>query len=46
MQGFDAIQLTPCSTETYNPADLTANQNSLTHDYDTDKDYRDWFVPP
>jgi len=46
MQGFDAIKLTPCGTETYNPADLAANHNSNSLTYDTDKDYWDWFVPP
>jgi hypothetical protein len=45
MQGFDAIKLTPSSAETYNPTDFVANhKSSLT--YDTNKNYRNWFVPP
>jgi hypothetical protein len=44
MQGFDAIKLTPCSTETYNPTDLAVNHIRQTDD--TNENYRNGIIPP
>jgi hypothetical protein len=44
MQGFDTIKLTPCSTETYNLADLAAHYIRQTND--TNENYRNGLIPP
>ena len=38
-------KLTPCSTETYNPPDLGANQAVLRQN-DTNENYRNGLIPP